>query len=191
MVGTQSCHGHSQRVMASVAAEFLKLQASGALIRFCRLLDQVGFIEVPFETVRRCVNRLIDAKSSLPLGGPFAYDLPDVEHQPAAKGSPFRKAQSEVRKRVRAALRLAYGSFSRAAEPNPRESKATAKAWVKSRLRRVEYWCLRKWCRADAIFQDGDVLLNMGSAGGSRLTWQRWQPSSARPTCVTRRSSTT
>lgn len=157
-----------QRVMASVTAEFLKLQASGAPIRFCRLLAEVGFVEVPHETARRCVDQLISEKPSPRMEGISPGDLNNVERQRDSRASLLHPTLDQTKKCVRAVLRQIYGPLSRAAEPRPHELPTAITARLRRMVRRLECWCLRKWLRADNIFCPNDVLLNIGSG------W--WQP---------------
>ena len=126
-----------QRVMACVATEFLKLHARGGPIGFCRHAEETGFIEVSADKLHPVIKRLNSDELSVPSHG----------------GASF--------------LRTAYGILSRALEPNPREPYTSFKARLKRPLRAIELWLVRKWLRANAIFRDNDVLLNIGSS------WER------------------
>jgi glycosyltransferase involved in cell wall biosynthesis len=134
-----------QRVMASLAAQLLKPRSGEAPVRFCKLLNDVGFIELSSDTVRRCVARLLDEEPSLLTEGLL------------------RRARAEARRWGLAVLRRIYGPLSRIAEPRPHEPPVTVTARTRRMARSVEIWCLRKALRADAIFQDNDILLNIGS----------------------------
>jgi glycosyltransferase involved in cell wall biosynthesis len=124
-----------QRVMACVAAEFLKMRSRSMQIRFCRHLEEAGFIEVSAEKLRPCIHRLAGEENPTPSPRKFSDQL-----------------------------RAIYGRLSRAIEPNPREPNTSLKARVKRPLRRIELWFVRRWLRANGIFRDRDILLNLGSS---------------------------
>jgi glycosyltransferase involved in cell wall biosynthesis len=173
-VGDLLCWKHNQvtgiqRVMASVAAEFLKLQASGVPVRFCRCQEEIGFFEVPQETVRRCLHRLIGEKASLRLEE-TSHDLKDVRRQPGPKAPLRHGSLDRARRALRGVLRLIYGPLSRAAEPRPHELPTAITPRLRRMVRRLEVWCLRKGLRADKIFRPNDLLLNIGS-GWSQPTY--------------------
>jgi len=153
-----------QRVMASVSRELLRPEASGVPIRFCRMLDGVGFIEVPRETLRQCVDRLL-GDESVPSRDP---DLKNISRPQGPETMPLRRNLNQAKQKLRTVLRHIYGPLSRAAEPQPHESPTTITARLRRMVRRFEFWCLRKWLGADRLFRPNDILLNVGS------TW--WQP---------------
>jgi glycosyltransferase involved in cell wall biosynthesis len=124
-----------QRVMICVAAEFLKMHSRGMQICFCRHLEEIGFVEISADKLRRCIHRHAGEENPV---------------------SPPRKVSDQ--------LRIIYGRLSRAIEPNPREPDTSLKARVKRPLRRIELWFVRRWLRANGIFKDKDVLLNLGSS---------------------------
>lgn len=126
-----------QRVMACVATEFLKLRARGEPIGFCRHVEETGFIEVSADKLHSFIQRLNGAVLPVPSQG----------------GANF--------------LRKAYGLLSRAIEPNHREPYPSFKARMKRPLRAIELRLVRKWLKANAIFRDNDVHLNIGSS------WER------------------
>ena len=124
-----------QRVLVSVAAEFLKLYARGEPIGFCRHADETGFIEVKADKLSPSIRRL--AGEEIPI-------LP--------------------RRRFTNPLRAIYGRLSRAIEPDAREPYTSLKARVKRPLRRIELWFVRRRLRANSFFRDQDILLNIGSS---------------------------
>jgi glycosyltransferase involved in cell wall biosynthesis len=124
-----------QRVMVCVAAEFLKLHSRDKQIGFCRHIEETGFIEVSADKLRLSIHRL--AGDEIPVLPP---------------------------RRITNLLRTIYGRLSRVIEPDPREPYTSLKARVKRPLRWIELWFVHRWLRANGIFKDRDVLLNLGSS---------------------------
>ena len=142
-----------QRVMASVSRELLGPEASGVPIRFCRMLDGVGFIEVPRETLRQCVDRLL-GDESVPSRDP---DLKNISRPRRPETTPLRRNLDQAKQKLRTVLRHIYGPLSRAAEPQPHESPTTVTARLRRMVRKFEFWCLRKWLGADRLFRPNDI----------------------------------
>ncbi len=152
-----------QRVMASIALEFLRLQAAGAPIRFCQFMIELGFVEVSSKTVQTAVERLLgeaieqqsDAKA------------PGGQDRPGSKPNRRQQLVGTAKRALGGSLRNVYPPLSRLMEPRSSETPSSIIARLRRLGRNVELRILRRALRADKIFRAEDVLLNVGSS------WQR------------------
>jgi glycosyltransferase involved in cell wall biosynthesis len=131
-----------QRVGASIAAEFLRVQLADGQVRFCRWTG-IGYIPVQPETVQRFLEGL--------LGIVAKRSLPD-------------RRLERMTRNARAILRRIYVPLSIAIETPPDAPLEAITTRARRHAKRLELLLLRKTLRADKIFRPNDVLLNIGSS---------------------------